>query len=114
MPPVGDGKREETKQRVVDTQPGNPSNTMKAKDCRGRNISVGDLVRIVGLPDLSKMPRRTQTESEPVFRYLIGKYKKIRSFNSIGWAEIEFRIRNGKLAGIQTVWIEPSLLRQKT
>jgi hypothetical protein len=87
---------------------------MTARDCTGHKIFVGDLVRIVGLPDFSQMPGRVRKESEPVFHYLKGKYKRIRSFNQIGWSEIVFRIRNGKLAGLHTVWIEPSLLRRKS
>jgi hypothetical protein len=87
---------------------------MRRKDCAGENISIGDLVRVVGVPDLSRLSTRISKESEPVFRHLKGKYKKIRSFNDIGWAEIEFRIREGKLAGLHTVWVEPTLLRRKS
>lgn len=87
---------------------------MNPKDCRGLSISPGDVVRIIGLPNLSQMSGRTRKESEPVFRHLKGKYKKVCSFNHIGLAEIEFRIRDGKLAGLHTVWIEPSLLRRKS
>jgi hypothetical protein len=83
------------------------------KDCTGRNLHAGDLVRIVGLPDLSGMPTRTRRESEPVFQYLRGKYKRISSFNQNGLAEIELRIRKGKLSGLLTVWLEPYLLRWK-
>lgn len=60
------------------------------------------------------MPERIRKESEPVLHYLKGKYKKIRSFNDIGWAEIEFRIRQGQLAGLHTVWLEPTLLKRKS
>lgn len=78
---------------------------MRRKDCKGQNISIGDLVRVVGVPDLSRLSDRIRKESEPVFCHLKGKYKRIRSFNDIGWAEeIEFRIRQGKLAGLYTVW----------
>ena len=83
------------------------------EDCAGWKIHAGDLVRVVGLPDLSRMPTRTRQESEPVFRYLRGKYKKILSFGENGLAEIEFRIRKGKLSGLHTVWLEPYLLRRK-
>ena len=70
------------------------------EDCTGRKIYAGDLVRVVGLPDLSRMPTRTRQESEPVFRYLRGKYKKILSFGEDGLAEIEFRIMKGELSGL--------------
>ena len=83
------------------------------EDCTGKKIYAGDLVRIVEHPDLSGMPLRTRRESEPVFRYLRGKYKKILSFSENGLAEIEFRIRKGKLSGLHTVWLEPYLLRRK-
>jgi hypothetical protein len=87
---------------------------MRRKDCAGENISIGDLVRVGGVPDLSRMSPRIRKELEPVFHHLKGKYKRIRSFNEIGWAEIEFRIRQGKLAGHHTVWMEPTLLRRKS
>jgi hypothetical protein len=83
------------------------------EDCTGKKIYAGDLVRIVGYPDFSGMSHRTRRESEPVFRYLRGKYKKIRSFSQNGLAEIEFRIRKGKLSGLHTVWLESYLLRRK-
>jgi len=83
------------------------------EDCAGRKMHAGDLVRIVGLPDLSSMPAITLRESEPVFRYLKGKYKKILSFSQNGLAEIEVRIRKGKLSGLHTVWLEPYLLRRR-
>ena len=86
---------------------------LKRVDCTGQRISTGDLVRIVGLPNLSGMSTRTRRESEPVFRYLKGKYKRIFSFSPNGLAEIEFRIRKGKFSGLHTVWLEPYLLKQK-
>ena len=86
---------------------------LKKKDCTGRKLSKGDIVRVVGLPNLSTMPATTRRESEPVFRYLKKKYKRIFAFSKDGLAEIEFRIREGNLPGLHTVSIEPRLLRQK-
>jgi hypothetical protein len=86
---------------------------LKQEDCTGKKIYAGDLVQIVGYPDLSGMSPRARRESEPVFRYLRGKYKKVLSFSPNGLAEIEFRIRKEKLSGLHTVWLEPYLLRQK-
>jgi hypothetical protein len=52
-------------------------------------------------------------ECKPVFKYLNRKYKKIFAFSKEGLAEIEFRIRKGRLSGLHTVWIEPHFLRRQ-
>ena len=88
--------------------------TVQPIDCAGRKISAGDVVRIVGLPDLSGMSPRARRESEPVLLYLRGKYKRIFSFSQSGLAEIEFRIRKEKFSGLHTVWLEPHLLKRKS
>ena len=85
----------------------------KTKDRLGFTLSPGDLVRMVGHPDLSTATIGARREMEPVFRFLQGKYKRIKAFSHEGWAEIEFKIRSGKLSGRHTVWIEPNLLRRK-
>jgi hypothetical protein len=76
-------------------------------------LSVGDLVRIVGLPGLSTMAATARRESVPVFRHLNGKYKKIVKFNKHGMAEIEFRILKRRYSGLHTVWLETALLHLK-
>lgn len=96
-------------QRKNRTCMGNPRRT----DCVGNKLSAGDLVRIVGLPDLSTMAATTRRESAPVFRHLKGKYKKIAKFSKDGMAEIEFRILQGRYSGLHTVWLETALLRLK-
>jgi hypothetical protein len=52
-------------------------------------------------------------ESLPVFRHLVGRYKRIREFDEHGFAWLSFRIRRGPLAGLHTVGIEPWLLRRR-
>jgi len=80
-------------------------------DATGSTLSAGDVVRIVGAPDLSGMSGESRTESEAVFAHLIGKYKTIREFDLLGLAWLEFTIKSGPHAGWHSVGIEPSLLR---
>ncbi|MEX2607833.1 MAG: hypothetical protein WD708_10850 [Kiritimatiellia bacterium] len=54
------------------------------KDVKGNYLKVGDTVRIIGVPDLSGMTPECLQESLPIFEYLVGKYKKIVGFNTIG------------------------------
>jgi hypothetical protein len=72
--------------------------------------SVGKKVRILGIPDLSGMPRKTRKETESVFRYLVSKRKTIQGVDRVGNAELEFRILKGPMKGSHLVAIEPSLL----
>jgi hypothetical protein len=81
------------------------------KDVTGQRISVGDMVRIIGLPDLSGMSKEGRAESMPVFEYLVGKYKRVEQFDEWGMAWLRFRIRRGISAGYHMVGIEPYLLR---
>ena len=80
-------------------------------DCQGRRIRTGDLVRIVGVPDLTGMAPEAIAESLPVFQRLVGSVRRIAGFEQHGLAEIAFRFRGGRNAGCHSVWIEPSLLR---
>jgi hypothetical protein len=82
-------------------------------DVTGAPLSVGDVVRIVGVPDLSGMHPDARGESERVFRYLVGKYKRIAEFDERNEAGIWFRILKGPDAGIHWVSIEPFLLRKR-
>jgi hypothetical protein len=52
-------------------------------------------------------------ESLPVFRYLVGKYKRVIEFDEHGLAWLSFRIRMGPQAGLHWVGIEPWLLRRR-
>ena len=85
--------------------------TIRRQDVTGRPIKVGDLVRIVGVPDLSGMSADCRLESLPIFRYLVGKYKRIQEFDEFGHAWLNFKIRKGPHAGFHWVAIEPCLLR---
>lgn len=80
------------------------------KDRDGRRLSVGDKVRVVGVPDLSGMSKEGLAESLPVFRYLVGKYKRIAAFDEYGCARLDFAIPSGKFRGWHGVVIEPFLL----
>jgi len=82
----------------------------RPKDRSGRHIDVGDWVRIIGVPDLSGMSARGRAESQPVFEYLVGKYKRVAAFDEYGCARFDFAISNGKLSGRHEVGIEPFLL----
>ncbi|HEY9841564.1 MAG: hypothetical protein ACAI44_30820 [Candidatus Sericytochromatia bacterium] len=80
-------------------------------DRNGKTIRVGDIVRIVGVPDLSGMRPDCLEESLPVFEYLIGKYKRVSGFDDYGNAEISFRLRNDEGYLWHIVWLEPWLLQ---
>lgn len=81
------------------------------RDATGALLRLGDMVRIIGVPDLGGMHPDVRPETERVFRYLVGKYKRIAEFDDRNEAGLWFRIRKGRDAGIHWVSIEPSLLR---
>ena len=82
-------------------------------DATGRQIEVGDVVRIVGVPDLSGMAQPYRDESLAVFRHLVGSYKRVTEFDETGHVWFTFGIRKGPWAGWHSVGIEPFLLRVK-
>ena len=82
-------------------------------DITGASLSAGDVVRIVGIPNLSEMSSDSRAESEAVFSYLVGKYKTIREFDHLGLAWLEFTIKSGPHAGWHSVGIEPALVRRR-
>jgi hypothetical protein len=84
-----------------------------AKDALGSTIRTGDIVRVIGVPDLRGMSPAGLRSSRPAFRHILGTYRKICGFDRYGCAEIDFRIRRGPHAGWHTVYIEPHLLRRK-
>jgi hypothetical protein len=84
---------------------------IRRRDVLGAQIKVGDVVRVVGVPDLAGMSNESQSQSLPVFRYLVGKYKRVEEFDQDGLAWLRFRIRKGPHAGLHSVAIEPYLLR---
>lgn len=80
-------------------------------DVAGRRIKVGDVVRVVGVPDLGSMGEKQRSESRPVFEYLLGKYKPVKGFNQFGLVELVFQIPAGHMSGWHSVAIEPNLLQ---
>jgi hypothetical protein len=83
------------------------------KDVQGVGLKVGDIVRIIGVPDLSGMSAECLAESLPVFEHLVGRYKRIEGFDEFGSAWLRFKIRNGPHAGSHSVGIEPYLLKAR-
>ena len=82
-------------------------------DAVGRRLEVGDVVRVVGTPSLDVLSGRDLPKTKAVFRHLVGTYRKVDGFDRYGFAELFFRIRRGRLAGLHSVAIEPHLLRRK-
>jgi len=76
-----------------------------------RPLRAGQVVRIVGTPDLGDMSEDARRESAPVFEHLLGRYEKVAGITDLGLVELSFRIAAGPHAGLHTVWIEPHLLR---
>ena len=89
-----------------------PSRTFK--DVGGETVRAGDSVRVLGIPDLSRMGARERRESLPVFEHIVGTYRRVAGFNRLGWAELVFRVRAGPNAGLHTVWLETQLLRVRS
>ncbi|MEZ5455514.1 MAG: hypothetical protein R3F04_05300 [Lysobacteraceae bacterium] len=83
----------------------------KPIDRNGKPIRAGDVVLIVGVPDLSGMSQDGKAESLPVFQNLLGKYKRVLGFDEYGCAEFSFVMHhsNGN-RGWHSVWVEPFLL----
>ena len=81
------------------------------KDAAGKRLKVGDIVRIVGVPDLTGMSADCLSESLPVFQHLVGNYKRITEFDEWVCAWLSFKIRKGPYAGWHSVGIEPYLLK---
>jgi hypothetical protein len=84
---------------------------LKRRDVAGERLRVGDLVRIIGVPDLSGMSPDCRAESLPVFKHLVGTYKRVAEFDEFGLAWLRFKIRKGPHAGYHSVGIEPYLLK---
>jgi hypothetical protein len=83
-------------------------------DARGAALHQGDLVRIVGLPNLGNLPIEDDLQTREVFQHLRGTVKRIRNFNIYGLAQFSFFVSTGPLAGYHSVCIEPwLLLRQR-
>lgn len=90
-----------------------PKRPWPRKDTLGRNLNAGDIVRVIGVPNLEGMSESGLLESLPVFRHLVGTYRRIDRFDRHGLAELSFRVRHGPFAGLHSIAIEPYLLRRK-
>ena len=84
---------------------------LSRKDSTGKRITVGDIVRVVGVPDLAGMTPECRAESLPVFKHLVGTYKRVEEFDRFGFAWLRFKIRGGPHRGHHAVAIEPHLLK---
>lgn len=82
-------------------------------DITGKPLEVGDVVRIIGAPDLNGMSAECRAESLPVFQHLVGRYKRIQEFDEHGLVWFRFRIRKGSSAGLHSIGIEPWLLKMR-
>ena len=77
--------------------------TYAPSDAAGRDLRVGDWVRVAGVPtSVATMPR----QSKRVFSAAVGKTFQIEAFDELGCAELDLR---GKV-GPDTIWIEPFCL----
>ena len=84
---------------------------LQRRDVAGERLRVGDIVRVIGVPDLSGMSADCRAESLPVFEHLVGSYKRVEEFDEFGQAWLRFKIRKGPHAGYHSVGIEPYLLK---
>src|ERR1041385_1717772 len=81
------------------------------KDVAGERIRIGDIVRIIDVPDLSGMSEECRAVILIDFTHLVGTYKRVEEFDEYGQAWLRFKIRNGPHAGYHLVGIEPYFLR---
>ena len=74
-------------------------------DVVGRDIRIGDWVRVVSVPDsIARMPRA----SKRAFARAVGRTFQIEAFDESGCAELDL---TGKV-GFDTIWIEPFCVRR--
>ena len=74
-------------------------------DTTGRDVRVGDWVRVISVPEsISQMPRDTKQ----AFSRAVGKTFQIEAFDELGCAELDL---SGKV-GWDTIFIEPFCLQR--
>ena len=56
------------------------------KDVDGRTVRKGDMVRVLGIPDLNGMRDPYRRETEAVFKHITGTRKKVCGFDQFGAA----------------------------
>jgi hypothetical protein len=79
---------------------------LQAVDALGRPLHVGDWVRLLALP-----PKRGHwpAATRRVFRRALGLTFRIEGFGRYGHAELDL---SRKVARLETIWVEPNLLRR--
>ena len=82
------------------------------KDVDGQTVRIGDVVRVLGIPDLSGMRDPYRRETEAVFKHILGTRRKVEGFDQFGCAILVFGITSGPHAGSHSVAIEPHLIRK--
>lgn len=82
------------------------------KDIDGQTVRKGDLVRVLGIPDLTGMRDPYRGETEAVFNHILGTRRKVEGFDQFGCAILVFGISSGPRAGTHSVAIEPHLIRK--
>ena len=75
-------------------------------------LSVGDLVRVCGVPDLSGIYEEGRARTLRVFKYALGRNFEIEGFDDWNCAELHFYIPIGTDQGWHGVVIEPYLLKK--
>ncbi len=80
-------------------------------DSRGSQLTTGDIVRAVMMPD--RLEARNQSLSLNALKRIINNYGRIANLSNEGLVEFEFRIRFGSNKGLHSVWLEPYLLQKK-
>jgi hypothetical protein len=70
-----------------------------------RRFSVGDKVKLVGMPPLSFVPGVSdELGTEKLLKHMLGTVYTVRGFDGIGNVEL-------RPTGMDSVWIEPEFLR---
>jgi hypothetical protein len=82
------------------------------KDVNGQTVRKGDLVRVLGIPDLTGIRDPYRQETAAVFRLICGTRQKVQDFDEFGCAILCFGITAGPHAGTHSVGIEPHLIRK--
>jgi hypothetical protein len=82
------------------------------RDVDGQTVRKGDIVLVLGVPDLKGMRDPYRRETEAVFKHILGTRKKVEDFDQFGCAILVFGISSGPHAGSHSVAIEPHLIRK--
>ena len=74
-------------------------------------MKIGDLVRIVGVPDgLPPDGDPDGLNTTSLFRSCVGRVFPIVDFNELGYAELEVGEVTGQPSYMASIWIEPQFL----